>query len=62
MPETDVQVKNASIIIKLADDGTAEDVRLTVRFQGLADVEKAKRLRQRLEDLADEFSGQTKLT
>jgi hypothetical protein len=55
MPETDIEVK--SITIKVAGD----DVKLTVQFQGLDTVERAEKLRHRLEELADELSGQRKL-
>jgi hypothetical protein len=55
MPDTDIEVK--SITIKVAGD----DVKLTVQFQGLATVDRAEKLRHRLEYLADELSGQTKL-
>jgi len=55
LTDTDIEVKNASIKI------TGDDVKLSVQFQGLAKIERARQLLKRLEDLADEFSGQTKL-
>ena len=55
MPDTAIEVK--SITIKVAGG----DVKLTVQFQGLGTVEQAEKLRHRLEDLALELAGQTKL-
>ena len=53
--DTDVEIKNANIKI------SGDNVKLTVQFQGLGTVERAEKLRHRLEELADELSGQTKL-
>ena len=49
----DIEAKNASI--KIAGDEAK------VQFAGLATIERAQKLLKPLEDLADEFSGQTHL-
>jgi hypothetical protein len=53
--DTDVEIKNANI--KIAGD----DVKVSVQFTGLATIERAQKLMKRLEEVADELRGQTKL-
>ena len=53
--DTDVEIKNANI--KIAGD----DVKVSVQFTGLATIARAQKFLTRLEDLVDEFSGQTHL-
>jgi len=50
-----IEIKNAGI--KIGGD----DVKVNVQFTGLATIERNQTLLKRLEDLADEFSGQAHL-